>query len=153
MNLYEQTVELARLRSAADEATERLADIEAQLALTPLGRMRDDVAKTLADLKSKIKDVDGVIRDDLALAVYRETGNKSPAPGISIKLYKVLRYDPDDALVWARRNSPALVIETLDTKGFEKVAVTLGAPVSEEEEPRVTIARDLSALLASDANS
>jgi hypothetical protein len=76
-----------------------------------------------------------------AVAVFRSTNSKEPVPGITIKIFTVLKYDKAVAEEWARVHAPAVF--KFDAKAFEKVAVTLGAPVEAVEEPRAQIASKL----------
>ena len=147
MTLTERMVELAKLRDIVDASTAALAVLDAELAASPTGAHRAAVAEDLRLCKLDMTAVENEIRYRLVPELYHETGNKNPAEGVSIKIFKLLRYDPDEALKWAMNHAPNLVVTSLDIKKFEKVATTLGAPVEEIEDPRVTIAKDLSALL------
>lgn len=84
---------------------------------------------------------------ELTLATYAETGNKKPVSGVGVRVYTKYDYDAGKALAWCKAFAPSFVIEQLDTKAFKKVADTLasqGAPVTIREDPRPTIAKDLS---------
>jgi len=82
---------------------------------------------------------------ELTLQVYTETGNKSPAVGVSVKIFEVLNYRPDEAKAWAISHGLAL---KLDVPVFEKVAKA-DTPdfVKIITEPQATIAIDLNAVL------
>lgn len=82
---------------------------------------------------------------DYALIEFKRSGDKSPANGVTVKLYKKLRYNNAHVFDWLMVNAPALL--TIDTKRFEKSAEAIGAPVEIEHEPRPTIATDLSEYL------
>lgn len=137
--------ELRDLRQDAEQLSADLATFEAEIAVSALGLLRERTSLRLVETRAKIKEVETAIRTELAPAVYRQTGNKHPVPGIVIKVFPVLRYEMDKALAWCKANMPKLVmtVESLDTKNFEKVALALGAPVEAEEDPRVTIAKEL----------
>ena len=83
-----------------------------------------------------------------AVEVYESTGKKQVAPGIAIRIEKVVAYDPAAALTWAKAHGLAL---TLDAAAFEKIAIASGVPiegVKVSEQPKATIARDLSEAVA-----
>ena len=82
---------------------------------------------------------------DYTLIEFKRSGDKSPANGVTVKLYKKLRYNNAVIFDWLMGNAPALL--TIDTRRFEKSAETLGAPVEVDYEPRPTIATDLSEYL------
>ena len=78
---------------------------------------------------------------DLALQVYAETGNKTPSPGVGIRVVTKLIYDAGVALLWATQHSIAL---KLDIPAFEKIAKASKPDFVElSEEPQATIATDL----------
>lgn len=76
-----------------------------------------------------------------ALAEYKATGNKRPAPGVEIKLFQELKYELSLALAWAVEHSMAL---SLDRKAFEGICkATEISFVEKVETPKVTLATDL----------
>ncbi len=78
---------------------------------------------------------------DLTLLAYAETGNKTPAPGVSIRETTVLTYDTKIAFDWAKAHKMAL---KLDTKAFEKHAkVDTPDFVRVTTEPQATISHNL----------
>lgn len=84
-----------------------------------------------------------------AIAVYKETGTKSPTPGVGVRVLTKLAYHPDDALRWAKEHDMALA---LDKSAFEKIAKA--APpdfVRTVESAQATIATDLSDVIAAQA--
>ena len=81
------------------------------------------------------------MKDD-ALSYYQHTGEKTPAKGIQIKLFKTLRYPAEEALKWAMEKKECL---TLDKKAFDKmmgVVRVLPEFVKITFEPKVQIATD-----------
>ena len=76
-----------------------------------------------------------------AVAVFRATNSKEPVPGITIKIFTVLKYDKAVAEEWARINAPAVF--KFDAKTFEKVAPAMNGPVEAIQEPRAQIASKL----------
>jgi len=137
---------LAEARAALDVQLSEVERLEVALAATEPARMLAAAEDRLREHKAIVSDFETQVRN-AALIEYRSSGNKAPTDGVSVKIYKVLHYDPDVALAWVKENIPSLVVESLDKKGFEKVSTTLGGPVVVEEDPRVSIARDLSALV------
>lgn len=55
----------------------------------------------------------------LVVRAFEESGQKQVAPGLSVRVNKSLKYDPNTALDWARTHQFALA---LDKKAFEKIA-------------------------------
>lgn len=145
--LLEQVRTLASLRAQVQQLTTVRKQTEEEISSTPAGKRLADLRKQEEDCKEQVSKLEDDIRKVTGLEEFNNGAGTNPAPGITIKMYKVLQYDPLDALNWAKKNSPGLVHEILDVKSFEKVAVTLGAPVTEVVEPRVTIAKDLSEVL------
>lgn len=81
-----------------------------------------------------------------AIAVYKETGTKSPTPGVGVRVLTKLRYDADTALRWAEDHKLAL---SLDKAAFERQArITPLSFVEVVETPQATIATDLSDVIA-----
>ena len=74
--------------------------------------------------------------------------NKTPGPGITIKIFNVLEYEPGKALTWAIEHSLCL---KLDVTSFEKLIKSGVFPyvdfVKVTEEARAQIATDLSKAL------
>lgn len=52
-----------------------------------------------------------------ALTEYKATGKKRLGYGASIRTTKVVRYEPDNVVAWAKANAPTLL--RVDTKAFE----------------------------------
>ena len=134
------TLRACRVR-VADLTTEKDASYEAwqrenQGLLDALARGR----AVVADLEMEIRSA--------GVAAYQTTGEKRPFPGVEVKLFDMLDYKEDDALLWAQTHQVALA---LDRRVFEAIAkgpAGGGMPfVTRREEPRATLARDLWAAL------
>ena len=83
---------------------------------------------------------------EAALAEFRQTGDKAPAKGVSIRLFKTYKYDATEAINWCALNAPTFL--AIDAKRFERAAEQLdGAPVTIEYDPQPAIAGDLSEYL------
>ena len=94
-----------------------------------------------ADSIARVAEEEAKLRE-LVLQSYRDTLEKAPAPGVSVKVLQTLDYNPQDALNWALQHHIAL---TLDKKAFENIAKTTPLDfVTIKEEPRAQIATDLS---------
>ena len=84
----------------------------------------------------------------LALMLFRETGDKKPFPGTSIREMTRYEYEMAGAVKWAKENAPMVVFETVDKKKFEKILSVTPAEILPEyinvwKEPTATIASDL----------
>jgi len=87
----------------------------------------------------------------MGLALYTETGEKKPCPGVSIAVRTTFDYPTAEALAWAKVTGIALVPETLDVRTFAKVIAAMPekpAFVKVVETPQAQIATDLERALA-----
>ena len=79
--------------------------------------------------------------------IYLNTGEKKPAPGVEVKIYKSLSIiDPAAALAWATEKQMALIPARVDEKALLAIAAAMTPPlpfVLQSEEPKVTIATQL----------
>ena len=138
-HLIEQLARNRRWLAATKEECEQMLDQVRKS--TKFVELEEDIL----DLQSKIGELELAIAAD-AMADYLQTGDKKPAPCVSIKIFHVLKYDPVAALDWCRVNLPAAL--TLDKRFFEThakaVATTQPVPgVVVALDPRVQIASDL----------
>src|SRR3990167_149528 len=82
---------------------------------------------------------------ETAVQAFQATGDKHPFPGVEVKVFTTLTYDPRDALLWAEEHRVAL---QLDKRTFEGIARGPTGKSMEflhtSEEPRAQIASDLS---------
>ncbi len=91
-----------------------------------------------------VNDYEAMLRV-LTLQAYAETGNKTPALGVSVREVTKLSYNLQEALNWAIEHKMAL---KLDTPAFEKIAKASPLPlVTVSQEPQATIASDLNKCL------
>ncbi len=75
------------------------------------------------------------------MQMYDATHNRTPAPGVTVKMFTVMRYHDSVVLEWCKAHDIAL---TFDRKVFEKIAQADPPPfVQIAQEPRVQIATDL----------
>lgn len=99
----------------------------------------------VTQLRLDVENAEGVLRE-LAAAEYATTGSKAPAPGITVKVYRVKLYHEEDAIAWAEQHGHGeLVRKSLDCTAFNRIADAIPLPfVTETSEARITVARDLS---------
>jgi hypothetical protein len=148
--------QLARARDIEQEYRTEIAELEQEIAATKLGqRLAYVKSDLLPTAKADVEDATAAVRR-AGVEVFEETGMTRPHPAVQIKRYKVLDYDADEALNYARFYLPQAL--KLDRRIFEKIAVTLIEEFAKAEldfvaiskEPRATIARDLSEYVTKD---
>ena len=138
---------LALARQAEQIARDRIESLERSIAATPMAQLLIRERQALADALEDARALDAQVRE-MALNEHVFTGDKRPHPATTIKLYTVLQYDQGQALDYCRGHLPQALVVTLNAKVFEPVAKAAGLDfVSIRQEPRATIARDLSAWL------
>jgi len=126
-------------RIAAAAAKERLdqARAEWETAHATLIHEAREWSDALAHVETMLRET--------AVAHFKATGDKRPAPGVAIRLVITLAYDEAEALRWAKHHDVALA---LDKRLFEKIAkVTPPEFVAIRTAPQATIATDLEAAL------
>jgi 3-mercaptopyruvate sulfurtransferase SseA len=83
------------------------------------------------------------------MGTFAETGDKAPHPAVKIKMYTMLEYKDEDAIDYAREHLPGAL--KLDKRVFARAAKAVAMNfVAILQEPRATIARDLSKYLPTD---
>jgi len=94
--------------------------------------------------KQAIIDAESLLRE-LTLQAYKETGSKTPCPGVGVREVTKLSYDQKIAFDWAKSHKMAL---KLDVTAFEKI-VKADTPdfVKITTEAQATIATDLNKVL------
>ena len=143
MDIREAIELLRKTRATEADFTAQVAEIKAELEALPLWKMLQDVQGYLATARADVETQEHRVRWE-ALEAYNKTGNKKPHPAVAIKMYAVLYYASLDAHAYACQHLPKAL--RLDVKAFEKVAKVANLDfVTISEEPRATIARDLSA--------
>ncbi|HKV74622.1 MAG TPA: hypothetical protein VJN95_08885 [Gemmatimonadales bacterium] len=142
---------------AAVLAVQQARRIAVELA-AKVGRAREDFETANADLLREAKlarDVAERAEENcrvLALAAYQRNGERRPAPGVEIKLYREPHFEEATALNWARQAGVAVLPERLDTKAFLKIAQSSGNAlpfVTWTDQPEAQLAKDLDKALAS----
>jgi len=92
------------------------------------------------DTAANCKEAEDKLRE-LTLKAYAETGNKTPAKGVSVKLFEVLSYDVDKARGWAITHCIALKLDVPVFEGYAKVEKPKFVTITVE--PRAQISANL----------
>ena len=87
--------------------------------------LEDQMSVELNELSQVLGDVADMklVLSKQALAEFEETGVKKMLGGIGIRESKGIKYDPKEALSWAKDKDMFLI---LDKKAFEKAGASLG---------------------------
>ena len=149
------------------EAIKAVAKLRSQLAIVKEAKQEsyDKWLKTNSLLISSVEIATKYLQeaeDAIRLEAIEEyklcPSNKAIAPGVTIKIFDILEYEPGKALDWALEHKLALKLDTpklehklalkLDTPKFEKLA-KISPPdfVGIGQEPRCQIAGDLEKVL------
>ena len=120
MNTLEERLSALRvLQGTLNTLGQQAQLVKEQIAATELGMMLSTINEQLANTHAAIKEVENEVRT-LAVLRYEQDGNKNPADGVGIRVYKgklQIRYY-NDALDFAREKMPIAIIETLDEKAL-----------------------------------
>jgi len=139
---------LAYSREIAAERAVQLKEAETKLQASPLWRQWELASGDLKAAKSNVAQDEEDARR-VAMEIFIETDDRAPHPAIKIKDFTVLDYEDADAFDYAREHLPKAL--KLDERTFEKAAKILELDfVVIRQEPRATIARDLSGYLPED---
>lgn len=140
--------QLAQTRQTQALHGELLAQREVRLHATPEWKQWELASQGLRIAKANVADAEAAVRER-AVGIYAKTGDKAPHGAVKIKIYTVLDYGPADALDYAREHLPQAL--KLVKRTFEQAAKVLELDfVTITQEPRATIARDLSEYLPED---
>ena len=140
---------LAEFRKQSANLAEKIVALNNALKETPEFKALEAAQNAKKEVEENASFLDGFIRK-AALEQFNTTKAKPTIAGVTVKIFKLLRYEKAAAESWAREKMPELF--KLDEKGFEKyakaVADTVPVPcVTFEEDPRVEISSDLSMYL------
>jgi hypothetical protein len=143
--------QLAEYRGVYDRAK-----AQHDAALDAWKNANKDMIDRMEQAKADVAEVDEAVRE-FALEIYGETMETKPADGVEIKQVDTAIIEVSAATDWARANMPALL--TLNNRAYEKVLREVQAskllsglmdmPGVVRTEPKVYVARDLSAYLES----
>jgi len=143
--LREHLTAVAALRRALADAKAEEAARQAALQESPAYQAYATAQEARRDVERAVGDAERALRE-AALTAFRETGDTKPAMGVSVRMFRVYRYDPEEARDWCMVNAPAFL--TVDSKRFERAVEQMpGAPVVIELDPRPAIASDLTGYL------
>lgn len=135
MTITEQVNTVVEARANAKHATEVRTNLYEEWLAT-----YHAVIETEKAMKETCQEAEVKLRE-LALQIFAETRDKAVAPGVSVKIFEVLDYEPKEAFKWAMAHQIAL---SLDKKSFETFAKATPLEfVTIKEEPRAQIAQDL----------
>jgi len=137
--------QLAKERNAVAKWKARIADTKKRIDASADGKMLMAQYQRLPAAQEAEAGA-GIKVRQAAMDAYGATRNKKPHPAAKIGIYQTLSYNSDTARDYAREHLPNVL--NLNRRAFEKVARVLDLPfVIIRQEPRVTIARDLTAYL------
>jgi len=106
-----------------------------ELDALPITQVYDTQRAAVADLEAEIR----------TFAIEFFDGDKNPCPGVTLKMKKVLSYDPDEALNWVVKKGHWKLLR-LNAPAFEKVAaITQPDFVTIDQALAVTLSRDFTA--------
>jgi hypothetical protein len=139
------TVALARLRdmrSAADEGSKELiakrVAFEATIAVETISLQEQRASIAVAEDEVRL----------LALQAFEaDNTNKKPAPGVEIKDFVTVYYEPSDAFDWALDHKLYLSLNKAEFERFAKSAPSMVAFVTVRQESKAQIATDLAKAL------
>ena len=139
---------LAYTRSVEAEYKAEVAAAQAELETSGVWKYLEQQRQYLKTAEADVADAEVEVREQ-AMAVFAETGSKEPHPAVKIKMYAVLEYNDEDTIDYAREYLPEAL--KLDKRTFKQAAqaITMNF-VAILQEPRATIARDLSRYLPED---
>ena len=142
--------ELAVLRQISEELASSCQEIETALQATELYHKLEAERERHAKIRALMETVDALVRE-WALRAFMETNNRKPMPGIELKEFKIVDFDPAKAMEWCATNAPVLIKHTLDASTFIKLAPGMAnAPVTIRAEMRPMISRNLSSYLCAE---
>ena len=114
--------------------------------LDNLANERPELFQGLKDLEGKTAETESQLRTEV-LSLYKTIPNmgKTDLLGVTIKEGKVVEYDPDAALAWAKEHGLAVRPVSLNEAEFKKLVLSgvAGIPATVKTELTVAIDRDL----------
>jgi hypothetical protein len=138
ISLGDQIKAVAQIRQGIKKLRE-----EANKVYAEWEQQHNVLLSNLALSGQQLAEEESLLRE-LTIKAYRETGSKSPAPGVGIREMTKLEYDAKEAFNWAIDHKIAL---SLDKRSFETFAkATPLAFVDVYQEVQATIATDLEAV-------
>lgn len=132
------------------EARERYADAKAVLDAAKYEWEQQHMAEIeeIAKAAGERDAIEGRLRT-MAVAAYKETGERKPAPGVEVKMFDTIDYNREAAFEWAKEHGLAL---RLDDAAFRNIAKAQKLPcVRYGTEPKATVATDLGKVVDGEA--
>ncbi len=147
--------ELARARQALDEALATQGTIQARISTTEDGQLLQGCKDDVLWCKSQVTEAEKGARG-WAVHMFRVTGNKQPAAGVSIRMTRLVDICGDMAhdRAWAITSAPHVLQVHAPT--LRKQILAGGVPETLaviKEEPRGALAKDLSSWLPEEAET
>lgn len=137
--LLDQVRRVARLRADSRRYAEQLAQRRAGWEDANAG-----LISLASEFKNKLAEEELRLRD-MAVAEFKSTGDKKPAPGVTVSQKVDLVYSEAQAFAWAREKNMALA---LDLKAFEAIAKASElAFVTKVDTAAASLSRNLEAAL------
>lgn len=154
--LEDRLFAVALSRKALRNARAKQDKLQAVVDATETGQHLAQIKEEAISLRAVVSQDEAQARKQTT-ADFAATGNKKPAAGASIRMCKRVewRVNPDKVRGWALENAPILL--DLGAAAFDRM-VEVGGLVPEYiakvvEDPRVTLARDLSSWLTEEAET
>ena len=120
ITLKEQDLkDLAELRRDEARLSKEILDLTEELNKTDEARKLQGIMEQRKKVSGDIDVLEGFIRRSV-LEDYKYTKNKPTLAGVTVKIFKVLKYEAKEAEKWAKEKMPELF--KFDVKGFEKYA-------------------------------
>lgn len=143
-------VDLAEMRRDEAAIGKKIVDLQTALDNTQEAKALKAAREERVKLSENIATIESFIKRS-ALEDFINTHVKPVLAGVTVKIFKTLKYEKTEAVDWAKKNNMEGFFK-FDQPGFEKyakaVADTMPVPcVTIEEDPRVELASDLSQYL------
>ncbi len=101
-----------------------------------------DLIKSTEEVRTRLQEDEAKLRE-LTLAAYKETGDKTPAAGVGIRVTDKLEYDPETADRWAWDHALAMKLDVKAFEGYVKAIPSDFPFVTITPTPTATIATNL----------
>ena len=147
--ILEEKLRILAIAELLSEQAESKLVVAKDMALaTPEAKAYQALVDAQRKLTDAVTIADADVRREM-MVYFQATGDRKPTPGIEVQMRKKIMFNHDEVMDWLAVNAPKLIEHTI-AKGFEKVAVQLGAPVKVEYEPFVKMASNLRGYLPGD---
>lgn len=124
----------------------RAADEKLKMMMAKFEKKHAKLIKEVIELKKEEHLADGVLRN-LALQAYDESGNRNPAPGLTIRDHQTVEYGHDDTVLdWCLKHKLFIKVDQVALRKFVLAfSDYVPTPVAwvNDENPTVAIASSL----------